>query len=79
MRLDKLEISRPSWGKNKGKLVGSIEFTNELGKVTLKLNKEQVDHIFEVCADGILTVATAAAEEMTARVIEHKKEISHDA
>ena len=78
MRLKSLVINRPEWGVDEGKLVGSIEFTNALGKVALSLNEEQINAIFKVCADAILTVAKAAAEELTCTVVEQKKEIGHD-
>ena len=71
MQLEKLRIQRKSYGKDEGKFLGSIEFRNDLGSIALRLNSEQCDNIFNICADGVLTVAKEAAEEMTCRVIEH--------
>lgn len=68
-----MKIDRETWGKNKGKVSGCIEFENELGSVSLFLDHEKCEELFRVCADGILDAAKAAAEEMTCRVIEHKK------
>ena len=75
MNFDKLEIERELWGKDKGMLSGKIAFSNELGKVTLKLNQKHIDMIFNVVADSLVDVAKMAGEEMTCKILEHKSEL----
>ncbi len=70
MRLKKLHIEREEWGKHKGQLRGKIEFSGELGEITLVLNDEQLDRIFQVCADSLVTAAQEAGSLMTSALIE---------
>ena len=68
MRLEKLYLSRGLWS-DKG-LSGSIEFSNELGKIELKLSDDAARRILRVVADELVAVSKAAADEMTASVLD---------
>lgn len=73
MKLKKLEIKEvPSWRDNAGAYEGHAEFYSKLGSVALALTPEMCNKIFVVCADGILSVAREAAENLTCNVIEEK-------
>lgn len=73
MILENLEIELERWGPNKGKHKGKATFTGEAGTVTLNLNQDHLDRIFETCADSIIDTAKAAARHLTMTVIEHRK------
>lgn len=70
MKLIKLSIGRRNWGINSGTYSGYAEFDNELGRISLRLDEEMCQKIFKVCADGVLQISKAAAEEMRLSVIE---------
>ncbi len=70
MRLKKLHIEREEWGAQKGQLRGEIEFSGELGEITLVLTDYQLDRIFQVCADSLVTTAQEAGSLMTSALIE---------
>ncbi len=72
MRLKKLRIEREEWGQHKGQLRGKIEFSGELGEITLVLNDDQLDRIFQVCADSLVTSAQEAGSLMTSALIEQQ-------
>ena len=76
MKLKNLSVERKWFGKDKGKLVGAAEFDNELGSVALVLSPEQCDEIFRVCAEGVMTVAKTAAQELSCAVIEHQEKLT---
>ena len=68
MKLEKLNLSR-DWNDTT-KLRGSIEFSNELGKIELRLDAETSRQILAVCADALVRISQKAANEMSARVID---------
>ncbi|RLV60991.1 hypothetical protein D5018_03880 [Parashewanella curva] len=72
MLLQDLRLTRRSFGKDEGKMIGSAEFSNKQGKVTIKLTAEQCDKILRVCADSVIENSKEAAEMMTAGFIEAK-------
>lgn len=76
MQLEELRIRKATYGKNEGNYVGHAEFSNEKGKVDLALTPEHCEKIFKICAEGIIEVATQAAEELTVSVIDHQKSLS---
>ena len=77
MYLKKLEIELGRYGKDKGKYTGRAIFDNELGVVSLNLTPEMCDEIFKVCADGIITTAKEAANNLTCAVIEHQEKLEN--
>ncbi len=72
MQFNKLEIERDRWGSDKGKLKGSVYFSNEAGCISLKLNQSHIDKIFDIVADSMIETAKDAANELTVNIIEHK-------
>ncbi len=70
MRLKKLRIEREEWGQHKDQLRGKIEFSGELGEITLVLNDDQLNRIFQVCADSLVSTAQEAGSLMTSALIE---------
>jgi len=75
MKLIGLKIKLNEYGRNKGKYTGVAEFTDKAGDIALNLDAEACERIFEVCADGVLTVAKEAASNLTCNVLEHIKSI----
>lgn len=75
MMLISMTIELERWGANKGQYTGSAMFSGDAGSVTLNLNKHHIEQIFQVCADGIIDTAKAAARHLTVSVIEHQKGI----
>ncbi len=72
MILTNLEIKLNQWGENEGKHTGKAKFSGDAGEVVLNLTPAHCEKIFLICADGILTTAKNAAENLTLAVIEHK-------
>ncbi len=73
MILKNLEIELNTYGKEKGKYTGRVDFQNEDSKIQLRLTPEHINKIFELCADALVQTAKDAANEMTVNIIEHKK------
>ena len=70
MRLNKLNLTRPEYGDNKGRLLGAVEFMDEAkGKIELPLDERLSKEIVALCADAIIRVTTAVANEITAEVL----------
>lgn len=65
MQLEKLFIS--NWS---GKLSGSVEFKNELGKIELTLDNEAAAALLRVCGDQLARISKKAADEMSVKVID---------
>lgn len=65
MQLEKLYIH--NWS---GKLSGSVEFKNELGKIELTLDHEAAAAVLRVCGDQLARISQKAAEEMSVKVID---------
>lgn len=76
MILSRLEIELQRYGEMKGRHTGYAEFSGEAGKVNLNLTPELCDKIFMVCAEGIVSTAKEAAENLTCNVIEHRKSLT---
>ncbi len=74
LKLLKIELI-PSYRENGGQYEGKAEFIGGAGNVELKLTPSMCDKIFVICADGILTVAKEAANNLTCNVIEQRKEL----
>lgn len=67
MKLESLRLHR-GWGQKN--LTGKAKFTNELGEIELNLNEDQCNRVLEICADSLVAVSKAAAEEMCVKVIQ---------
>ena len=71
MNLKRLEINkRESYQSNPGQLEGSIKFESDTGEITLRLTPDHIQQIINVCADSLVVVSKAVAEELTSNVIE---------
>ena len=75
MEFRKLEIEKNTWGT--GELKGSVCFSNEKGRIQLKLKPEHINKIFEVVADTMIETAREAAQELTCNIIEHKASLEN--
>lgn len=62
MKLKKLYISR-SW--NGETVSGDIEFSNDIGTVTLKLDNEACKKMLEICAESLVNISKEVATELT--------------
>ncbi len=67
MRLESLHLYR-GWGQ-KG-VTGKVKFNNQLGEIELKINEEQCQQILAICADSLVAISKAAADEMCAKIVE---------
>jgi hypothetical protein len=61
MKLLHLDVSRITYGPDKGKFKGTAKFDGERGTIELNLNEHHCEQMFLTCADGIVEVAKAAA------------------
>jgi S-adenosylmethionine hydrolase len=57
------------YGPDKGKLLGKIEFINQHGEITARINQEQAGKIIAVLADSLVQTAQQTAALMTSEVI----------
>lgn len=67
-----LEIKRQLYGDFEGQVRGKIVFEAEAGEISLILDAEHCERIFDVCADALVAVAKDAAVNLTRIVFEHK-------
>ena len=67
MRFESLYLTR-CWGE-KG-VTGKVKFTNQLGEIELKINEDQCQQILAICADSLVAISKAAADEMCAKIVE---------
>jgi hypothetical protein len=77
MILKKLQVELQTYGPDKGRHVGEIQFTGDAGCVTLNLTPDLCNKIFDICAEGLIETAKEAAHNLTCNVIEHQKTLSH--
>ena len=64
MILDQLQITRETYGKDKGRLRGRVKFASGLGSIELELGDEVSRAIVRVCADGIVEAMIARLKAM---------------
>ena len=72
MILKKLEIELQRYGELKGKHVGQATFCVDSGCVTINLTPELCDKMFLICAEGIISTAKEAAQNLTCAVLDHR-------
>jgi len=75
MKLQRLNIERESYGKDKGKLVGKITFSDDHGEVSIRLTEEHAHIILDVCADSLVATSQKIATEITANIIEASEDV----
>lgn len=69
MILTKLEIERPTWGNDKGKLIGRVTIQGEESITTIRLSEDLAMKIINLCADGLVEAAHGVATIMKADII----------
>lgn len=69
MQLTKLNINRAEYGRDVGKLSGTVEFSGPNGKVQLPLDEKLSQDILSICADGVVRASQEVATELTAQII----------
>lgn len=74
MILKDLRIEYNTWGEDKGKYTGLVEFFNEKGKVQVTIGPEEALAILEICAQKVVSVAKETAAAMIAPVLLLEKE-----
>lgn len=62
-------LSVQEYGPDKGKLTGKIEFINQYGEITARINQEQAGKIIAVLADSLVHTAKQTAALMTSEVL----------
>jgi hypothetical protein len=70
MILEKLEITREMWGKDKGKFKGAVRFANETKKIEMALPHDMSERILKECGLALVDAAKELAEDLTADCIE---------
>lgn len=63
-------LSMETYGADKGKLSGSIEFANQHGEMKVRINNEQAEKIVAILAENLVNTAKETAQLMTAQVIQ---------
>ena len=66
MQFERLHVNKDY----RGGLSGSIEFSNDLGKIALTLPDELAQKLLAICAETLVDISKQAAEEMSVKVIE---------
>lgn len=79
MILEDLRIELNRYGPNKGKHTGTAKFSGEAGDVTLRLTPDLCDKMFAICAEGVLTTAKEAANNLTCNILDHQKALEERA
>lgn len=64
-----LYLNMVDYGPDKGKLAGKIEFINQHGEITVRINNEQAEKIVAVLAENLVATAKQTATLMTAEVL----------
>lgn len=64
-----LYLTMVDYGPDKGKLAGKIEFINQHGEMTVRINNEQAEKIVAVLAENLVATAKQTAKLMTAEVL----------
>lgn len=70
MQLERLAISRETYGVNKGRYTGAVEFTNQSGKVELNLNHEVSLKILGVVSERLVESAKEIANKLSVEAID---------
>jgi len=70
MILEKLEIERERWGKDKGKFKGRVKFTNDTKSIEMALPHDMSERILKECGMALVDAAKDLAEDLTADCIE---------
>jgi hypothetical protein len=76
MQLERLAITRETWGVNKGQFTGAIEFSNQSGKIQLNLNHETGQKLLAVVAECLVDTAKEVATQLTTEVIDSSRLIA---
>lgn len=63
-------LSMETYGVDKGKLSGSIEFINAHGEMKVRINNAQAEKIVAILADNLVQTAQETAQLMTAQVLQ---------
>lgn len=63
-------LNMETYGADKGKLSGSIEFVNQHGEMKVRINNAQAEKIVAVLADNLVQTAQETASLMTAQVLQ---------
>jgi hypothetical protein len=75
MQLNRVLLTRPQYGKNEGRLTGSLEVTGITGKIELILTEEQAQSIVAVVADQLVAYTKDIAATMTAEILTARPEV----
>ena len=76
MQLKRLTLERPEYGKNKGKLIGAVTFSDSDTETSLRLNEEQAAQILTLCAEALVENAKQMSEIMVSRLLEQAPAIT---
>jgi len=65
-----INLYMETYGPDKGKLSGSIEFVNQHGEMKVRINNAQAEKIVAVLAENLVQTAQETATLMTAQVLQ---------
>lgn len=71
MELERLYLTKETYGAHKGKISGKITFQGSAGEITLVLTHENAHEILRICADRLVEQSKEIAMNMTAAIIEN--------
>lgn len=63
-------LAMETYGADKGKLSGSIEFLNQHGEMKVRINNAQAEKIVAILAENLVATAQETAQLMTAQVLQ---------
>ena len=69
MQLEGININRPTYGENQGRLVGTVKFSGDSGKITVNLDEATSEAIIRLCADGIVRAANELSTNLVAETL----------
>ena len=68
--INSIYLSMETYGPDKGKLSGSIEFINAHGAMKVRINNAQAEKIVAILADNLVQTAKETAQLMTSQVLQ---------
>ena len=70
MEFESLSLTKETYGANKGRIVGRIEFRGVFGSVGLSLNPEAAQAMLKIVAEQMVEASKTLATNLTAEIIE---------
>lgn len=72
MQLSGINLTRSTFGADKGKLSGTLHITTQSGDIKLILSEEKAQQILILISEQLVESAKELAEDITKEIIEHQ-------